>query len=1507
VFAALLLLSLQFADLTLRRLTRVSIEAGLARVLQGEVTVDRVATLSLGSALLEGVHVRDPQGRNVLSIKRIEVDFDLIALLKSEAHLTRMHAHGVRARLIPSPLASVSLFESFLPRAGDEGASEGESSFAIRFDDIVLKNASVYGNAPGLSGLRATDVSVSARLRAGDAFEAKVSRVVGRLVAPFSEPFVLERGGLQIKASPAVQLNGSFRIARANDRAHVGLIYSASQENEKDRLDLRVMMQPVSVAMLRDLSIPAPETLLGGLRGSVHVSGPSAALDFRAHIASEGGTLDVAGAYREAERTFVHVTTQEFALHKLLAYAPPVVLQGTFEANAPSAGPIQLSAQSPSLEAYGLKLSGVRFAGSYENDVVSLGETVFGYAGGNFSVAGFVRADGDLKLRVRSYLPDTSRDPFMRAEGFRARLQTDLTVAFENDQLSAQGKVELKDASYAALSAGSLTLEGRASGDLDGPRIALRGQGSQVALAGVPLGELQLNARGEGDTYITDLAIVDETGRAAKARVRFERRDPALRIFADSFTLGVPGRPAWNARADVLLQPDGVRIDQLELKNGEQLFDMRGKFSYSREYRVDAKLVRFDIGGLRELTRIDLADLDGTADGNVAITGVPGHPRIDARGSISNGLFLGMTGLGLDLGMTFADGKFDIESELMLPDQSRMSIIARGQAGKGREWLDELAAGEYEFSLDFQRVPFEVSRPWLAWAGIEPPAGNVSAFLRGHGTLEAPTLELTSRLEGFAWGDIPPLDIDVDLEHDQRTLTLRSLHIADQHGQLVQARGLVQASFQEFLAPEALRAELASRPFAIEASWSDRALQELPNPLRTDLPVRTSGTLELQQSVNGPSLQLSIDLQWREEVSLGACAQGQTPSARISVKAAGNAVDASLTTALGSAAPLTARAHATSDITGLVAGTASWILPEIDLAVHYQSESSEEVPYLCEYFGGPLTLDINAKNALSRRPELSFAMRSPALQLVPNKLQRQKLGKASQRLALGRPFRVDVTGGIEGEQIAFVAHADGQGLGALDLFGFVPRALLEKGDGADLPPLETKLRATNFELATILVALPISLRAAGRVDGEVRVALDLPNNKALFEGGLALREGRLAIPALGQELTQASAQLVLRNDTIEIRDLTAQDYKGKMSAHGAIRIDTLDHSLVDLELTLRDFPVRREGAQVSKLTGELNLRAELEPFRARAEARIADMRIDLPNDLGQELQDLDEHIDIVVAGEARETSTEQPYLYEVRVLAEDPPFRILRTDLNAEVRTDLTVRYREPILTIAGSAALQRGSFELYGKRFELQQSQIAFDGTSLDPLVNLYALYKISGDEIGVHLEGRLSEPNVSFTHSDPTVTDTGEIIGQLLGGRSSDSGSTESQDATGAAASFLAGATAGLLTEEVRREFGGTIPVLAIESGQQQAFRGTRIRAGVQLDRFIEKRLGPLRHIVRGAYIEGFVAPGADADAATTTTTAPQSRGGGLLELRFPSDFLGSVEYRPIQNWRLDVAWEP
>ncbi|HEY6878726.1 MAG TPA: translocation/assembly module TamB domain-containing protein, partial [Polyangiales bacterium] len=396
--------------------------------------------------------------------------------------------------------------------------------------------------------------------------------------------------------------------------------------------------------------------------------------------------------------------------------------------------------------------------------------------------------------------------------------------------------------------------------------------------------------------------------------------------------------------------------------------------------------------------------------------------------------------------------------------------------------------------------------------------------------------------------------------------------------------------------------------------------------------------------------------------------------------------------------------------------------------------------------------------------------------------------------------------------------------------------------------------------------------------------------------------GTLVLGSLGQELSNVRGRLALHDDTISLESIELRDFDGRMNVGGKLVFAGLRELATELEIKLREFPIRRESAQVSRLTGAMKLRATTQPGRTRAELRFGDLRVNLPNDLGQGIQSLDPHPDIAVQGQKLPEKDGDPHRFELRVLAENPPFRVLRNDLSAEVSADLSVGY--PDLTLEGRVEIDRGNFELYGKRFELRESRLSFDASeSLDPLVSINAVYQSGGDEIGVRVEGRLSAPRISFSHSNPAITDPGAIIAQLLGARASDP-AVQNADATGAAAGILAGATAGLLTQSVRDEFGGAIPVLSLESNSQ-TLRSARIRAGVQLDQLIQ-RLGPLRRVITGAYVEGFVAPGASA-TSVNPAIAPQSRGGGLLELRFPKDLVGTFEYRPVQNYRLDLAWEP
>ncbi len=1513
LFAGLVALAWGWAGPHLRAFARVTLEQQLAALLAGEVHIDRVEALDLGGIVAVGVTVLDPQKRPVLNAERLELDMDLYQLAQSRLRFTRGHLVGARIHAIPSDAAAITLFDALIPK----GASEPEdpnaapSNFHVFFENIHIERGLVYGAVPGLAGLKVEDLDARGHIRIKELFQADVTRVQARVVAPFSLPFEIVNANTQVLTDP-LRIDTRARVSVNEDKLHLHLSYSAPPQGE-DHLALVVIAEPASSDLLRAFDISLASSLISDFEGTIRLDGPLDHLTFRAALNTEAGPIVVRGDMPDEGDLEVHVETQGLEINRLLAYFPPVKVRLNVNATAPQHGPVSIRARAPWLDVLGVLVENLELVGRYEAGRFDVDHMLAFYAGGRFAAQGWVDENADGRLRIRSVVPDVGRDPSLRSTGIRVGLRTDAVLQKQGALFSFDGQLGLQHFSYQGAAFENLQIQGtvRVEEDLLKPKVKLKGEASGLAYGGYQTDTLNFSVSGDKGRYGSDLSFKDSAGRALTGHVRLEQRGQDFHVLASPFELSVGGREPWRAQADLVLQPDGIEFNKVFLTNGAQRLDLSGRYAYSRAYRVQGTIQSFDLGGLRELSGIDLADLDGTLDGTLTLSGVPQQPRIDAQGSLRHGVFLGMTDLTVLLSLVFYEGRFDIESEVGLPDGSRVSVYAGGVPGPGRGFGEQVLSGNYQFGLDFENVPFSVSKPWLAWMGLEPPPGFISATVRGAGTWQDPILAVKSQVRGFQFRDWPELHIDLDVEHDGNHLELRELAVGDERGPIAHLKGELFATPLEIANYPLLRASLGTRPFGLELTVHERRLDELPKPLALPSPLLARATAKVAQSAQGPRAELSFHASWPyAEAGIGACSIVRRPDIALSASATDDKTTGKLTVSLDHEQMATGSLLADTPLTDWLTGAAPFSLPRMDLSLRASTLTSEELPVLCEYVAGPLKLELEAKDLFGEPPDVRFVGESAALQLVPHAAQGQRFGSLRDARAIGRPFSFRTHGRLEAGRIDYALAID-QGNGSrADISGSMPQATFESPPRQNLAPVQATLKFTRFEVAPLLLALPIGARISGTLDGDARVSYQVSRDQLTLDGGVNLSKGRAAIGVLGQEFSDVQAKLSMKGNWLRIENLEARDFKGTLRSEGNVVFEKASELRTDLAIRVSDFPVRQEGALVSTLTGRLRLRAEIDRERTRSELQVVDLRVNLPNQLASGLQDLDPHPSVFIVGEEPAPRPENPYLFELHFLSLDPPFRILRTGLSAEVLADLTVRYREPTLTIAGNAELKRGDIDLYGKRFELRESRMAFDGSDqLDPLVNLYAVHRVGGDEIGVRVDGRLSEPKVSFTHSDPSVTDTGEIVAQLLGARSDDM-ARQSQDATGAAAGILAGATAGLLTEEVRKEFGGAVPVLSVES-RTQSMKTTRIRAGVQLDQLIEKRLGPLRHVVRGAYVEGFVAPGAGGPAGTTTSTnpavPPQSRSGGLLELRFPADMVGTVEYRPVQNWRLDVAWEP
>jgi hypothetical protein len=1499
-----------------RAWTRRTLETQLDALLAGDVQIDRIEALSLGGVRARGITVHDAQGRVVLRAQKLALGLSPLALLRMKLRFTHGRLEDGRIHAFPSEQTAVSLFDALMPVPSSSTTPSSSGGLEVAFEAIHVLRCTLYGDVPGVAGLDATLDEVRGEIRVEDELHVRVWQVQGRMRAPYAETTVTQ-ASYDLDTGP-LRMHAYARVKRPQDSLRAALAYSAPLEGaaarglpkpQKDHLDLHVALEPAQPGLLSEIGLLPPDVLISPVRGHVHLAGPLDALDFSSGLSTDAGELSIRGALPTAGETVLVLESRALALDKLIAYAPEISLGLKLDVRAPVDGPIRLALRAPKLALLGVELSDAAISASYADERLTLGKASVRYGGGKIDLSGRIDASAGFALRVRANVPDLARSPVLRDTGVRGGIRTDVTLYREEGELILDGSVGWVKPRYGFYGAtNEMVLEGTVHTDESFSKLSIDASGSSwgTTVLDQPIGDFDYKVKGTSPTFTADFALVDGRARSADAHLQLTvGRDDSYRFLLFPLQVGVKDREPWRAKADVTLGRDAVTFNEVFLANGVQRLDLTGAYSFTHEYRADSVLQHFDLGGLRELSGLDLADLDGVIDGKLALTGTPGHPRIDASGQLRDGQFLGMTGFSVDMTMKSVEGRFDVDTQLFLADKSRLGVYAGGEPGEGADWTEQIVHGSYSFGLDFDHVPFEVARPWLAWQGLEPPPGTVSASVRGAGSIDSPELDMKAEIHGLQWAPWPKLDLALELAHDGGMATLHRFEASDEHGSIAKLTGFLESRVSELFHPEALRTSLGTRPFELALGWQDRRLDQLPAPMRVDLPMPASGSLRIAQTDVGPAIDLAAQLGWPvNRDGLAACGTSRHPEAELTLTAVEGRTTAKLTARLDDEQLAMADFTAETPVAGWLSGSDPLFLPRTSFTLNADTPQSEEIPLLCEYITGPLRVDVSALDAFADPPELSVELHSNSLQLVAAQSQVQRLGALREARVLGKAFKLDASAGVDGPSFSVLADLD-QGEGArLRATGSFPReAVFPTGMPREAWPLaKFDLEAVRAELSSLLIGLPISVRASGRVDGKAQARYDFAQDKVGLGGALALAKGTLVIGSLGQELSEVRGRLALHDDVIDVESLEMRDFDGRLSIEGKLVLAGLRELSTALTLKLREFPIRRESAQVSRLTGTLELRATTTAERTRAELTFGDLRVNLPNDLGQGLQSLDPHPDVVVEGQQRPEQDADPHRFELRVLAKNPPFRVLRNDLSATVGADIMVGY--PDLTLEGAVEIERGNFELYGKRFELRESRLAFDANdSLDPLVSINAVYQSGGDEIGVRVEGRLSSPRISFSHSNPAITDPGAIIAQLLGARPSDP-RVQSADATGAAAGILAGATAGLLTQSVRDEFGGAIPVLSLESNSQ-TLRTARIRAGVQLDQLIQ-RLGPLRRVVTGAYVEGFVAPGAGG-TPVDPAIPPQSRSGGLLELRFPKDLVGTFEYRPVQNYRLDLAWEP
>ncbi len=167
-------------------------------------------------------------------------------------------------------------------------------------------------------------------------------------------------------------------------------------------------------------------------------------------------------------------------------------------------------------------------------------------------------------------------------------------------------------------------------------------------------------------------------------------------------------------------------------------------------------------------------------------------------------------------------------------------------------------------------------------------------------------------------------------------------------------------------------------------------------------------------------------------------------------------------------------------------------------------------------------------------------------------------------------------------------------------------------------------------------------------------------------------------------------------------------------------------------------------------------------------------------------------------------------------------------DMNLELRGEVDVVKTGPFFEIFGNIEINRGHYILYGKKLNINEGEIIFQGgEEIDPMLNFNATYTFRDDkkekrELDLTVTGLLSDPTIEFFLDEELVTES-EAVSILIFGKTIEEMGYSSQN--GLVSSMGSSMAAQVVTAQLSKTLGSRfnldmIEVTATENWQSAAF---------------------------------------------------------------------------------------
>lgn len=314
-------------------------------------------------------------------------------------------------------------------------------------------------------------------------------------------------------------------------------------------------------------------------------------------------------------------------------------------------------------------------------------------------------------------------------------------------------------------------------------------------------------------------------------------------------------------------------------------------------------------------------------------------------------------------------------------------------------------------------------------------------------------------------------------------------------------------------------------------------------------------------------------------------------------------------------------------------------------------------------------------------------------------------------------------------------------------------------DNSRVGSVEARLNGAIDNIMALV--LPEDVMLAGSIDAIVSGAM--PLDPTTLSGRMQMSDGRFEHGGLGAVFQDIGFDLTLESQTLDLKDFSALGRKGgSLKGSGTMGLKDGDASNLNLiadQLVVAD---RREGSAVA--SGTLGLEVDQSAFQINGDLTLDEgmLYLDRLPSGGQEPT-----LDVRFDDETNEEETEKPRPIKLDVSVKAPRrLKISGRGMDAELALDSRITGSVSDISIVGRSEIVRGRFELLGKRFTFQDSDITFAGDPLAAKLDILAVRQTDDFLAKVNITGTPLRPEVSLD-AEPSLPDD-EVLSRVLFGRS-------------------------------------------------------------------------------------------------------------------------------------------